>query len=186
MAKMMVARARASSDPSVVEASLRDADALLAGAIGDTRTLINTVSPPSLYDLGLEAALSTLVDGHREGSSARFDYIDDGSAKPIVPARRAVVYRIARELLLNAVKHSEASEIVVATSRSGNMLVVEVVDDGVGFDVETSGHSSYGLPSLRERVAGLGGRLQVDSSPGRGTVVRFRVPLDQGANQVHG
>jgi signal transduction histidine kinase len=104
-------------------------------------------------------------------------YSDDGSEKPLSETMRAVVYRMARELLINAVKNSAAESIAMRSWRVDGQMAVEVRDDGRGFDVSAGG-AGFGLRNVAEQLRGLGGRLQLESRPGSGTVACLWVPLD--------
>ena len=88
------------------------------------------------------------------------------------------VSRIIQEALTNARRHSGAKTISVSIKMDGGDLLAEVSDDGQGFGAEAS--PGVGLGSMRERTAVIGGELQIESEPGRGTDVRLRVPLPQG------
>jgi len=89
------------------------------------------------------------------------------------------VLRIAREALLNAARHAGASRIDLSLE-DGDTVVLEVRDDGAGFDVEGAEARGFGLISIRERAAALGGRASIESSPGRGSIVRVDLPREVG------
>jgi signal transduction histidine kinase len=93
-----------------------------------------------------------------------------------------LVFKVVRELMLNAVKHGHAHNLRVILDREEHNLSIEVADDGVGFTPTTSGAEikkagGFGLFSIRERLQHLGGRLQVDSAPGQGARVSLLIPL---------
>jgi signal transduction histidine kinase len=91
------------------------------------------------------------------------------------------VYRIAQEALQNVMKHASAEHVQLRLSVAAGAVLLEVSDDGVGFDPATTGGRAgpvgYGLPGMQQRAELLGGQLTADSTPGRGTVVRLRVPV---------
>jgi PAS domain S-box-containing protein len=87
------------------------------------------------------------------------------------------LYRIAREALHNTVKHARATHVVLRLTRDDGALVLEVQDDGTGFDAGRSFPGHLGLRSMRERAARRGGRVEIDSAPGRGTRIRARLPV---------
>jgi signal transduction histidine kinase len=94
------------------------------------------------------------------------------------------VYRIVQEALTNVAKHAEARQVSVLLERPVGELRLIIEDDGRGFDVdETAGRSRYqrrlGLASIRERAVLVGGTLDVESNPGRGTAIYLRIPLPQ-------
>jgi signal transduction histidine kinase len=85
------------------------------------------------------------------------------------------LYRLAQEALHNAVKHAKASKVVVAIRRNGGGVMLEVTDDGIGFDPTQSFPGHLGLHSMRERVARLDGILTIKSAPGQGTSVHIQL-----------
>ena len=107
----------------------------------------------------------------------------DQQAKPLGEAARGLVFRVVRELLTNVVKHAKASKVDIAIAKQGPFMHIQVVDNGVGFDLGDSGpragkSSGYGLFSIRERLTSLGGIVKINSLPGEGTQVSITVPLE--------
>ena len=97
----------------------------------------------------------------------------------VVLIRRQLALGV-REALSNALRHSQASEVVVSLAMSADILIVSVRDNGVGFVVGLSDSAvGHGLHNLRLRLERIGGKCRVDSSPGGGTRVEFRVPLSR-------
>jgi signal transduction histidine kinase len=99
----------------------------------------------------------------------------------LTKAREEAVYRVAQEALHNALRHGAPSLVQVTLSGRCGALVLEVSDDGRGFDaaaVQTMASRRLGLTSMRARAQAVGGRLTVDSRPGRGSTVRLEVPTD--------
>ncbi len=182
--KMMISRA-AAGDPAAAKDALDSAESLLAQAIGATRTLISEISPPMLYDIGLEAALEWLVDSTGQNIKTACTYTDDLSMKPMSETLRAVVYRMARELFLNAVKHSGGAAVDVRTRLEQDLICVEVRDDGGGMHGDLR-QDTFGLRHVREQIGSLGGRLEVESRAGRGTTIRMWVPLWAGQSESEG
>jgi two-component system CheB/CheR fusion protein len=151
---------------------------LLRQSIAEVREQSFELSPPILYDLGLEAAVSWLADQvkHERGLTVHIE--DDGAPKSLPETSAALVFRAIRELLMNVLKHAQAPVAWVSLRRQGEQLVVEVRDEGVGFDAELAQPASgFGLFSVRERIARLGGKMEIDAAPGRGTRVTLRLPL---------
>ncbi|MFW6372237.1 MAG: CHASE4 domain-containing protein [Thermodesulfobacteriota bacterium] len=150
--------------------------------IQDARTLTFEISPPVLYELGLEAAVRWLAGQLGEQHGMRILVHDDGRPKPVAEDVRVLVFLAVRELLFNAVKHSEAEQVDVYVQREEDNLRVEVHDDGIGFDVSQvsvrmNQDVGFGLFSIRERLVPLGGRFEIDSEPGEGTHVTLSTPL---------
>ena len=107
--------------------------------------------------------------------------MDDGRGKPLSDDVRVVLFHCTRELVINVVKHAKASKVKVSTRKSRAEVRISVEDDGVGFDPSESRFQAhgggFGLFSIRERMVRLGGRMKLQSEPGRGTVATLAVPL---------
>ena len=167
---------------SGMENDIEDTLALLDRTIQSTRTLTFEISPPVLYDLGLEPALQWLCQQVQSKHGLRAEMTSEGSG-PVVPDDvQITVFRSVQELLLNAVKHARASSVRVHLARLPAALRVEVRDNGEGFDVSRAGASmdepgGFGLFSIRERLKALGGALDVSSSPGLGSAFSLDLPL---------
>jgi signal transduction histidine kinase len=89
---------------------------------------------------------------------------------------KEALYRIAQEALHNVVKHARASKADLKLECEAGDIVLEISDDGAGFDSSEDFSGHLGLKSMRERVARLGGRLRIESAPGRGTRIRALIP----------
>lgn len=152
--------------------------ALLDQISRDTRELTFELCPPVLYQLGLAAALQRLVDQ----SAKRYHIAMKLAGEGIGPADlnvRGLAYHAARELLVNAAKHSRAHLVTLSVRQDDTSLHIAVEDDGVGLDARKAAakKDGFGLFQLRERLELLGGSIQIDSEPGRGCRVSIRLPL---------
>ena len=161
---------RLETDPTEVPQLVEAAQTELALALEEIRELVRGLHPRLLSDRGLEPALAGLA----ERSLLPVEIAETPSAR-LPPAVEAAAYYLVAEALANAGKHSEASQVRVRVSTDGSCTSVEVVDDGVGGADETAGS---GLRGLADRVAALGGELDVVSEPGRGTALRATLPHD--------
>jgi signal transduction histidine kinase len=184
MCQIKVNQLQAAAGDAETADDLEKVSEWLEAAIGDTRSLIMEISPPALYELGLEAALDELCHDLQQQHHLAAELVDDGADKPLGEDARAAMYRSVRELAINAVKHAHATRLTISVQRDGDRIAVQVADDGVGFDPEAakkeSAHrASYGLFSIGERLSYLGGKMQIDSRPGRGTVVTLEAPLQK-------
>ncbi len=142
------------------------------------RHLMFELRPPALDREGLAAAIRTYLTESAADTDLDFQVESDLPAEPPV-STRTIAYRIVQEALANVRKHANAERVQVRLSAADGGLLVHVVDDGVGFDpdevgVERPGH--VGFTAMRERAEVAGGRWQVESSPGNGTVVEFWIP----------
>lgn len=153
---------------------------LLDETIQETRTLIFDISPPVLYELGFVPALEWLC----EQTEAKYDISvvakERGSVAGLDERITVTLFQIARELLVNVGKHSRARQTQVELNRTDDSVFLTVRDDGVGFDPATLGRidpkRGFGLFSVRERLTPLGGKLRLESQPGRGTSVTVEIP----------
>jgi len=167
--------------------ALREGAGEVVGLIGEalavTRTLTGELQPPALQRGALLPALEWLARWMAEKHRLAVRLQPPAEPLPPLPEELAVLlYRAVRELLLNAVKHAQAAEAVVSVTREGEALAVAVADAGVGFDpgrlrVAGGSEGGYGLLGIRERLEWVGGRLELDSAPGRGSRFGLVVPL---------
>jgi signal transduction histidine kinase len=174
-AQHALAREGLGSTGSVGE-ELSEIGQLTRGALAEMRALIFELRPGALADEGLVAALTKQASalGAREGLAIEVDGPD--GRLPLEPEVDEQLYRLGQEALSNVVKHARASRATVRIAATDDTVSIEVADDGRGFDPAAVGPEHFGLRSMRGRVADLGGRRQVTSAPGRGTVLRVEVP----------
>ncbi|NNF03173.1 MAG: PAS domain-containing sensor histidine kinase [Rhodothermales bacterium] len=127
------------------------------------------LAPPQLYNEGVVTALEelcTTIDS-LPGASCRFEH--DGSTDISDPETKRHLYRIAQEAVNNALKHAEASEIVITLERRGGKSVLEIRDDGKGFNPDECSGNSLGLYNMRHRASFLRAEISIESRPGTGT-----------------
>ena len=133
--------------------------------------------PAVLDDFGLEQTLEWLARVFEKQSGMTVHFESAGPESSMAPEESIHVYRIVQEALSNTARHSRAGQAWVKVEGSGGELGVEIRDDGAGFDVVHAQGEGLGLMGMRERAEHLGGKLDVQSSPGAGTTIRVRVPL---------
>jgi signal transduction histidine kinase len=179
-AQLLLERSGLPMDGSLAE-RLGNLRQLTQGALAEMRALIFELRPEALREEGLAAAIRKQA----EGVSARTEIAVDVRVpkKPITLAGdvEEQVYRLVQEALANIAKHSQARNAVVhlRRPRSGHELIVEVTDDGVGFDRSTSQPGHMGLRTMAQRMEQLGGSVMVDASLGRGTRIVATIPLSR-------
>jgi signal transduction histidine kinase len=158
---------------------LSEVGQLTRGALAEMRALILELRPGALAEEGLVAALTKQASAlsAREGLVIEVDGPDE--RLPLGPEVEEQLYRLGQEALANVVKHAGASSATVRIAAEEETVLVEVSDDGRGFDPAAVGPEHFGLRSMRGRVADLGGRLEVMSAPGHGTVLRVEVPAQR-------
>jgi signal transduction histidine kinase len=162
--------------------ALHEVGGLIGQALLATRSLTFELSPPILYDLGLEPALEWLAEHVQSEHHIEVSFRDDGASKALDDDIRVTLFKAAREALFNVVKHARAGKAEVALSRCGDSIEVRIRDDGIGFD-PAEHDEGFGLFSVRERLQQLGGHVGIDSRPGHGTCITLRAPL---RNAPHG
>ena len=165
-------------DPARASAELQRAQSLVEALFGELRSLIFELRPPALEAEGLAATIGKHLEvvGRAHGLDAEVTVRGDGRLRPEVERE---LFRIFQEAVTNVVRHAGASSLDVVLELGPQEVSLTVTDDGKGFDPAARAVRSrrLGLTSMRERAQALGGRLSVDSAPGRGTSVRVRVPL---------
>lgn len=165
-------------DPDAREQVLKDASEMVDDLVWRVRRLSLDLRPTVLDDLGLRPALDVYFERYtaRTGILVRFEH---GGLEPRLPQRiETAAYRLVQEALTNVARYARVSHVTVRMV-AGARLIVQVEDQGAGFDVETalgSGTSS-GLSGMRERAELVGGHLTIESQPGTGTVVTGWLPL---------
>jgi signal transduction histidine kinase len=166
-------------DQAAAAAELERVQALAREAMGELRSLIFELRPASLEAEGLATTLRKHVDVLRRVSGQDVVLRADGAPR-LHPDVESEVFRVAQEALQNAVRHAGAGRIEVRLGNGDGRLVLEVADDGAGFDPAAPGVRSrrLGLTSMEERAAALGGSLAIESSEGGGTKVRLEVPAE--------
>ena len=168
--QLHLVKRRIETDPTEVAHLVDSAQTELALALEEIRELVRGLHPRLLSDRGLEPALSGLAE-----RAVLPVEISETPSERLPPAVEAATYYLVAEALANAGKHSEASLVRVRVRTDGACTSVEVVDDGVGGADPATGS---GLRGLADRVAALGGELDVASEPGQGTTLRATLPHD--------
>jgi PAS domain S-box-containing protein len=155
---------------------------LVKQTIQDTRSLTFELSPPVLYELGLVAAIDWLAEQFQLKHHLKCTVESDNKPKNLSQDIEIVLFRSVRELLINIVKHAQANRVKITIRVNKKNLRVRVTDDGIGFKQETQTTRAYqdkqfGLFNITERIRHLGGRLEMDSQKGKGTMVTLVAPL---------
>jgi len=184
--RMQLAVARKESNGRKVAAILDEVSGSLRAAIHDTRNIISDLSSPVINELGLAAALSEwLKERIGEYYGLESGFIDDGEPKPLDKDTEAILFRSARELLTNVIKHANANRVSVSIQRRDNTVQIVVEDDGAGMadgrqPEKDNAEGGFGLFSIRERMSDLSGSLEIESHPGRGVRAILTAPLESG------
>lgn len=178
------------ADADAARAQIAAAQQLADLAYHQTRSAISGLHSMVLDDLGLVAALESLVQGAAPDPGTEVEVLADPPQVlgDIPPHAASALYRVAQEALSNAVRHAQAKRIVLSLRRSGDELVFACTDDGRGFDAtaprserttpEDPTRHHFGLSSIEQRAALLGADLRLESTPGHGTRVIVELPLE--------
>ena len=171
-------KAAASTGGAELTQGLEEVTQLIDEVLQQTRMLTFDLSPPILYELGFEAALEWL--GERFAQRHKLTvHVQAPRRRSDLPERTAILmFQCVRELLTNAAKHADATEVHARVRRSAGLLRVTVQDNGRGFDPRNgrNGESGFGLFSLAARLEHIGGRVDIDSRPGGPTKATLTVP----------
>ena len=164
--------------------SLQQVLALMEQALNDTRSLMSQLSPIVLDQLGLWAALESLAEDMTHQHQLNCSFVSRGKELKISDDLGFLLYSAARELLINVVKHAKAKKAELSVSTTDSAISVVVRDDGIGFNMldnppANNKHRGFGLFSIRERLASLGGKCEIESPPGGGSRVTVTAPLPQ-------
>lgn len=152
--------------------------------INSVRSLTFELSDPLLYEIGLEAASqSWLKKNIDQGSGIDWELITDGPRLTLDNRAKATLFKGIKEAVTNAVKYAEASKILVRIESRKEQFRVTIEDNGIGFDpsglaTTTLDKGSFGLFYLKERLSYLGGELEIESEPNKGTCIIMTVPAD--------
>ncbi|MCX7172925.1 MAG: histidine kinase [Proteobacteria bacterium] len=167
--------------PEELKQEITAIEALIDDANKTVRSLSLQLSPPVLRDLGLGASLEWLADEMHRSYGLRVNLHLGDLARPLDENVLNLVFRATRELLINVARHAFVDSADVTATYEEDHLVISVTDSGAGFDAQQgsmpSAKGGFGLFSVRERIHFIGGDVQIDTSPGDGTIVVLMVPL---------
>lgn len=178
------------SDPRQTAVHIDRARRTARTNLAEARRTVDALRPQPLEHAALANALHTVADRWHDAhdDDVEVSITVDGEPVAMAPEVDTTVLRITQEALTNIGRHAEASHAVVTLSYLGDLVLLDVQDDGVGFDIadgerprRAGSGGGYGLVAMRERVALLGGELTVESRPGEGTTIAARIPVSRGA-----
>lgn len=150
-------------------------------SLADVRKIIFDLRPMALDDLGLVPTLRKFIERFEHTYGLRVDLVTFGQEKSLPSTMETAVFRLVQESLTNAAKHAEASEVKVTLEYSEQALNIVVQDNGSGFDVEKVEKKSegYGLMGMKERAQLIHGKMNILSTPGKGTRIIFSISLNE-------
>jgi two-component system sensor histidine kinase DegS len=169
-------------DTRAAHNELRFLRELLRRELGEVRTFISLLRPPLLDELGLDGSIMDAVEGMAALTGATVETDLHAPGEQLSPSQQTAVLRIVQEALQNVRKHAGSSHTVVSTKLDAANWILEVSDDGRGFDVGTvaaRGRRNFGLQFMRERAELIGAQFEVRSRSGGGTVVWLSIPVGE-------
>jgi len=139
------------------------------------------IRPPALDDMGLIAVIQNMAKKLDQSTGMRTTVNTTGEELVLPVEVETAIFRCIQESLTNVARHSSAENIVIDLNWNNKGVSVKITDDGIGFDVEAASKSTehQGLQGMRERVALLGGMIELKSSPGSGTEIHITIPLER-------
>ncbi|MEU4153610.1 sensor histidine kinase [Streptomyces sp. NPDC026659] len=168
-------------DLATARTHLERASALARHSLGEARRSVHNLAPVALAADGLPEALKKTVTEWGERTGIRAEFTVTGTAEQLHEEVAATLLRIAQEALSNAARHARAHRLGVTLSFMGDEVVLDIRDDGTGFDPAAlpprTRAGGFGLDGMRARAERIAGTLTVESEPGHGTAVSARVPL---------
>ncbi len=164
--------------PPEARRAAQDAEAAIEIGLGDARDAVASLRSPVSGAAGFGDVIRRVVEdyGDRYGLRVVFT-LDEQVSVRIAPRTQAEILRIVQEALTNIARHADATVVGVRLTIKGERLMLRVVDNGRGFDVKGVGKDRYGLASMRERAALIGGRLRIASRAGAGTRIILTAPF---------
>ncbi len=180
--KLTLQAALRARSPKAVRGLVREGLALLDQGLSQVRSLALELRPSLLDDLGLPAALRWYLDRQAERAGFAIRLEGDIAGERLPAEVETACYRVIQEAVTNVARHARAQRVVVRLAVVDDALEAVVRDDGAGFDVaaaraRAAAGGSLGLLGMEERVALVGGRMRVESAPGRGAQVWVRLPV---------
>jgi PAS domain S-box-containing protein len=161
-----------------VEAAANDAIEGISSQVETLRGLITELRPAALDEIGLESALSALVERCKETDGLVVaTHLEIADSDAIGDDLGTAIYRLAQEGLRNVAKHSRVDEAELSVEMADGAVSIRIRDEGVGFEPRVAGQG-FGMTGMKERVMTLGGEFEVVSTPSAGTEIRARLPLE--------
>ncbi len=171
-------------DINKIESYVQNLKTITQEMLGNIHRLIANLRPSLLDDLGLVAAIQWYGEQRLQplGISFRFEY--ETLKAPLPPYIETILFRIVQEASTNIIRHAKASSVIVRLSQTQDLVMLEICDDGKGFnthihDAQAQSEPSLGLRGIQERAAILGGSLEIITNPGSGTTLRIQFDKTQ-------
>jgi PAS domain S-box-containing protein len=167
-------------DFSAARQILDDVLHLIHECVAEARRLISGLRPPILDESGIVAAIEYLCSERRQSGQSQIEFVPRVQFSRLAGPLEVALFRVVQECLTNACRHSQSLKIRVELSQLENRVRLAVQDWGVGFDPHEVKGERFGLRGIRERVRLLGGTADINSAPGKGTIITVELPLAEG------
>ncbi|MFH1728240.1 MAG: sensor histidine kinase [Pseudomonadota bacterium] len=184
LSKIKINKIKKSLDKNNIDFALQDVSELINSLLNKTRALIFDISPPILYELGLEASIEWLAEKIQKEHNIRTSVYNDKRKKRLDKDLKVFLFQAVRELLINVVKHAQAKNVKININEQNEFIVIELIDDGIGIDdckLDTIGDETggFGLFSIKERIFLFNGSFEISGTLNKGTQIKLLAPLKQ-------
>ncbi|WP_162297114.1 sensor histidine kinase [Sporolactobacillus pectinivorans] len=172
------------TNPDLAAENIADVSDIARKAQGEMRALLLHLRPVRLNNESLDKGLERLIRELDGKTVIQFE----ASIDPVAGLSKGVenhLFRLSQEALSNALRHSEATRVVLSLHERDQLVTLTVFDNGRGFDLKQEKIASYGLKTMRERAEEIGGHFLLTTHKGEGTSVNIRVPIHRGAAENH-
>ena len=167
-----------SDDPEAVGLEFRQLRELVRESLREVRSIIYDLRPMALDDLGLIPTLTKYLNTAKDNFGVPIIFKTLGVERRLSPKLEIAIFRLIQESVHNACKHADATEIEVKVEFMEESVTLSIKDDGKGFNVEEKKENSFGLIGMSERVDLLGGKLNIQSTLEKGTLVLILIPVE--------
>jgi signal transduction histidine kinase len=151
--------------------------------LDEARRSVQALRPAPLERTRLPDAIDNMARAWSRTAGVPLTFSTTGVSVPLITGIEVALFRVAQEALANVAKHAAASRVGITLSYLEDVVLLDIRDDGVGFNGvgftspgEVNDDSGYGLGTMRQRVQGVGGTLEIESGPGDGTAIGASVP----------
>lgn len=167
------------NQPDDSSVKIAHAEELIKRSITELRRLSHVLYGEQLLSQGLISGIRTQLDWLEKTGRYAIDFSQQGIDEPkIEPEKEIVCFRLFQEVINNIIKHADANTIKVLLKLTARHLVINVTDNGHGFDINRQQNPGMGLETVRKRAMLMGGKIDIKSAPGEGTSFIINIPLD--------
>ncbi|MEP6947966.1 MAG: ATP-binding protein [Ginsengibacter sp.] len=171
------------NDPQILNEKIDSSKKLVGKAIEDLRNLSRNLNTDYITNLGLNISIENEIKILRNASQYEIEVLTKGTAYSLQHQQELIIFRIFQEVLQNIIKHSGATTIAITFYYNPGCFILEISDNGIGFDVFILNESSknsigIGVLNMRHRANLVSADLTIDSKPGSGTIVKIKLPVN--------